>query len=183
MTEQKAFIPKSSDNNIQVPGMALRSNAGLPTHKKKAIFFIDANNWYPNVKRYYNPSEIDIIKVVKFLSEVKNYEVKEIRFYASIPSIEDGESVYYNHIAYLESLEKQGVHVVRRKLQNLSNKEMNYTHNINDRVRASVNPTNRIIAKRARDSSGRILLYFLEESCKFINLSFNDFKRRLGWRI
>ncbi|MEK6933823.1 MAG: hypothetical protein AABW75_03035 [Nanoarchaeota archaeon] len=29
---QKAFKLRSSINNIQVPGMALRSNAGLPVH-------------------------------------------------------------------------------------------------------------------------------------------------------
>jgi len=28
---QNTFIPKKAMNNIQVPGMALRSNAGLPT--------------------------------------------------------------------------------------------------------------------------------------------------------
>ncbi len=33
------------------------------------------------------------------------------------------------------------------------------TRKLSDRVSASVNPTNRIIAKRARDSSGRIPLY------------------------
>src|SRR3989344_1871366 len=89
-----AFKLKNTTNNIQVPGMALRSNAGLPTHskeKKKAIFFIDANNWYHNIKKYHDPSEIDITKAVKFLSEVKNYQTKEIQFYASVPSIEDGE--------------------------------------------------------------------------------------------
>ncbi len=121
------FIPEKSNNNIQVPGMALRSNAGLPTHsnhKKEAIFFIDANNWYHNVKKYYDPSDIDITKLIKFLSEVKNYKVKEIRFYASVPSIEDGEQIYYNHIAYLDSLRKKGVRVITRKLQRLSNKEI-----------------------------------------------------------
>ena len=40
-----------------------------------------------------------------------------------------------------------------------------------NRVRASVNPTNRIIAKRARDSSGRIPLYNYSNYMKFINLS------------
>lgn len=125
--DQNAFKVENISSNIQVPGMVLRSNAGIPTpqnSKKDAVFFIDANNWYHNVKRYYNPSELDIVKVVKFLSEVKNYQVKEIRFYASVPSIEDGEEVYYNHLAYLESLQKKGVHVITRKLQKLSNKEI-----------------------------------------------------------
>mgnify|MGYP001564166223 CR=1 FL=1 len=40
------------------------------------------------------------------------------------------------------------------------------------RVRASVNPTNRIIAKRARDSSGRVPLYDLLNTLKLINFSY-----------
>lgn len=127
MKNHNTFKVQDTDYNIQVPGMVLRDNAGLPTHKnnkKKAIFFIDANNWYHNVKKYYNPSEIDIIKLVNLLAGIKNFELKEIRFYASVPSIEDGANVYYNHLAYLESLQKNGVNVITRKLQKLSNKEI-----------------------------------------------------------
>src|SRR3989344_3783187 len=91
---------------------------------KKAIFFFDANNWYHNVKKYFNPSEIDIQKLVKFLCDIKEYELVETRWYASIPSISDGEDIYYRHISYLENLEKKGVKVIRRKLQKLSNKEI-----------------------------------------------------------
>ena len=50
---QNAYKTENPINNIQVPGMALRSNAGLPIPldaKKKAIFFVDANNWYHNIK-------------------------------------------------------------------------------------------------------------------------------------
>ncbi len=91
---------------------------------KKAIFFFDANNWYHNVKKYHNPSEIDIKKLVDFFCRVKDYECLEIRWYASVPSISDGENMYYNHMSYLESLEKKGVRVITRKLQKLSNHEI-----------------------------------------------------------
>ncbi len=91
---------------------------------KKAIFFFDANNWYHNVKRYYDPSEIDVLKLVDLLCKVKDYERVEIRWYASVPSIDDGEDIYYRHISYLDNLEKKGVKVIRRKLQKLSNKEI-----------------------------------------------------------
>jgi uncharacterized LabA/DUF88 family protein len=91
---------------------------------KKAIVFVDANNWYHNVKRYFEPSEIDITKLADFLCSVKKYELIEIRWYASIPSISDGEKIYYKHMSFLERLEKQGVNVIRRKLQKLSNKEI-----------------------------------------------------------
>jgi len=91
---------------------------------KKAIFFFDANNWYHNVKKYHNPSGIDIQKLVNHLCKVKDYELVEIRWYASIPSISDGSDMYYRHISYLESLRKKGIIVITRKLQKLSNKEI-----------------------------------------------------------
>ena len=91
---------------------------------KKAIIFVDANNWYHNIKKYYDPSNIDITKLANFLCEVKNYDLVEIRWYASIPSISDGEDIYYRHISYLDNLEKKGIKVIKRKLQKLSNKEI-----------------------------------------------------------
>jgi len=91
---------------------------------KKAIFFFDANNWYHNVKGYHNPSEIDIQKLVNHFCKIKNYELIEIRWYASVPSIDDGSNIYYRHISYLESLRKKGINVITRKLQKLSNKEI-----------------------------------------------------------
>jgi uncharacterized LabA/DUF88 family protein len=108
-------------------------NAGFPIHffsellgvvVKKAIIFVDANNWYHNIKKYYDPSSVDITKLAKFLCEVKKYELVEIRWYASVPSISDGTEMYYHHMAFLESLEKKGVKVITRKLQKLSNKEI-----------------------------------------------------------
>jgi len=91
---------------------------------KKTIVFFDANNWYHNVKKYYNPSEIDIQKLANHLCKVKDYELVEIRWYASVPSLSDGSDIYYRHISYLESLRKKGVKVITRKLQKLSNKEI-----------------------------------------------------------
>jgi len=91
---------------------------------KRAIFFVDANNWYHNVKKLFNPSHIDITKLAKFLCQVKKYDLLEIRWYASTPSIADGESMYYKHMAFLEALKKEGIKVVTRKLQRLSNKEV-----------------------------------------------------------
>jgi hypothetical protein len=74
---------------------------------KKAIVFVDANNWYHNVKKFFEPSEIDIAKVGKFLTDIKNYELAQIRWYASTPSIADGERMYYRHMAFLQHLEKK----------------------------------------------------------------------------
>ncbi len=74
---------------------------------KKAIFFFDANNWYHNIKRDHNPSEIDIQKLVNFLCKLKGYELVEIRWYASVPSISDGENIYYKHLSYKKKKEKK----------------------------------------------------------------------------
>ncbi len=91
---------------------------------KKAVVFVDANNWYHNVKKLFEPSEIDIVKVAEFLSKSKGYQLAQIRWYASTPSITDGERMYYKHMAFLQHLEKKGIKVITRKLQRLSNEEV-----------------------------------------------------------
>lgn len=91
---------------------------------KKAIIFVDGNNWYHNVKKYYNPSEIDIIKIADFIKSIKKYSIEEIRWYVSIPSIEDGEKMYFQHLAFLDHLKNKGVKVITRKLQRLSNNQI-----------------------------------------------------------
>src|SRR3989344_2683207 len=91
--------------------------------KKKAIFFIDANNWYHNVKNIVKPGWIDIRKVVELISKEKNLSIVDIIWYASVPSIKDGDVMYYQHMSFLSKLEKQGIRVVTRKLQRLSNQE------------------------------------------------------------
>lgn len=90
---------------------------------KRAIVFVDANNWYHNVKKFFEPGDVDIIKVANFLCEVKGFKLQETRWYASIPSIADGAPMYYRHMNFLEHLQKDGVKVITRKLQRLSNKE------------------------------------------------------------
>jgi len=91
---------------------------------KKAIIFIDANNWYHNVKGWFKPSDIDIKKVAGFIAKEKKVQIAEIRWYVSMPSIEDNELVYKRQRSFLGYLEKQGVKIVTRKLQRLSNKEI-----------------------------------------------------------
>ncbi len=91
---------------------------------KKAMVFVDANNWYHNVKKYFEPGKVDIMKVSKFLCEVKGYDLIEVRWYASVPSIADGEDMYYKHMSFLQDLEKKGVKIITRKLQRLSNEEI-----------------------------------------------------------
>lgn len=91
---------------------------------KKAIVFIDANNWYHNVKHWFKPSDIDIKKVVNLISKEKDLDVLEIRWYASMPNRQDNELVYKRQRAFLGNLQKQGVKIITRKLQRLSTKEI-----------------------------------------------------------
>jgi uncharacterized LabA/DUF88 family protein len=91
---------------------------------KKAIIFVDANNWYHILKKWFRPSDIDIVKVVNLICSKFDYNLKEIRWYTSVPSIKDGEIMYYKHLSFLSFLEKKGVKIIKRKLQTISQKEL-----------------------------------------------------------
>ena len=91
---------------------------------KKSIIFVDANNWYHNLKNYFTPGEIDISRLKEFISKEKNLEIIEIRGYASMPNRKDNELIYKRQRAFLGGLEKRGVKIVTRKLQKLSTKEI-----------------------------------------------------------
>ncbi len=91
---------------------------------KDAIVFVDANNWYHNVKKIFRPSKISIKKISELICHNLKFNLKEVRWYASIPDIADGEEVYYDHMRFLSSLEKEGIKVITRKLQRLSAKEI-----------------------------------------------------------
>lgn len=90
---------------------------------KRAIVFIDANNWYHNLKKFFEPGNVDIKKIANLLCSNNKYSLTQIRWYASTPSIADGEKMYYKHMAFLQHLEKNGVKVITRKLQRFSNEE------------------------------------------------------------
>jgi uncharacterized LabA/DUF88 family protein len=91
---------------------------------KKAIIFIDANNWYHNVKHFIVPSRVSIIKLAEFISKKKNLEIIEIRWYTSMPNRKDNELIYKKQRSFLGYLQKQGIKIITRKLQKLSNKEL-----------------------------------------------------------
>jgi uncharacterized LabA/DUF88 family protein len=91
---------------------------------KEAIVFVDANNWYHNVKLLFRPSKISIVKVSNLICRNLKLKLKEIRWYASIPDIADGEKDYYDHMNFLALIEKEGVKLITRKLQRLSAKEI-----------------------------------------------------------
>ena len=91
---------------------------------RKAILFIDANNWYHNLKNWFKPSSIDIKKLSEFISKKMSINITEIRWYTSMPDISDNPLIYKNQRAFLGNLEKQGVKIITRKLQKLSTKEI-----------------------------------------------------------
>ena len=91
---------------------------------KKAIVFVDANNWYHNVKYWFKPSNVDITKLSNLIYHKKNIDVLEIRWYVSMPSLKDDQLTYKMQRAFLGHLQKKGVKIITRKLQRLSTKEL-----------------------------------------------------------
>lgn len=91
---------------------------------EKAILFIDANNWYHNVKNWFTPSDIDIIKIKELIEKEKNLKIIDIRWYTSMPNRQDNELIYKRQRSFLGHLQKQDVKIITRKLQKLSTKEL-----------------------------------------------------------
>jgi len=92
---------------------------------KNAIVFIDGNNWYHNAKSWFSkPSDIDFWKLSKFICDYFKLNLLDIFYYNSVPSISDGETIYYRHMQFLSDLGKQRIHVITRKLQRNSTKEI-----------------------------------------------------------
>ncbi len=89
--------------------------------KKKAIVFVDGNNWYHNVKKVIRkPRDIKIPKVAEMICKHFDLELVGIKYYNSIPNIESGEDNYYKHMVFLTGLKKQGVNVKTRKLKRVN---------------------------------------------------------------
>ncbi len=88
--------------------------------KKRAIVFIDGNNWYHNVKSVVKkPRLINFKKLAEMIAERFDLDLKEIRYYNSTPDIGLGEEIYYKHMMFLAKLKKQGIIVKTRKLKKI----------------------------------------------------------------
>jgi len=88
------------------------------TKKKKAIIFIDGNNWYHNAKiMFKKPRVVNLEKLSRMICDNFNLEIVEIRYYNSIPDIELGEENYYKHMVFLAGLKKKGIVVNTRRLK------------------------------------------------------------------
>lgn len=88
--------------------------------KKKAIMFVDGNNWYHNVKSIIEkPRGIDFKKMARMIAKHFDLEILGIRYYNSVPDIEFSEDVYYKHMVYLASLKQKGLDVNTAKLKKM----------------------------------------------------------------
>ena len=86
--------------------------------KKRAIVFVDGNNWYHNVKSVVNkPRSLDFQKLSNLIAEHFDLDIREIRYYNSTPDIGLGEENYYKHMVFLAGLKKKGLEVNTNKLK------------------------------------------------------------------
>jgi len=92
--------------------------------KRRAIVFIDGNNWYHNSKKFINLGNIDFRKLANFICSHFNFDLSGIRYYNSIPDISDDKEVYHKHMKFLEGLKKQGITVRTRKLKKIKKKNV-----------------------------------------------------------
>ena len=72
-----------------------------------AILFIDGNNLYHNLKQMnIKPGYLDFQKLVDNIGQYFNKEIKEVRYYNSIPSLKYGKEIYFSHLKFIKELRK-----------------------------------------------------------------------------
>lgn len=101
-------------------------NAGFLYSDMEAVIFIDGNNFYHNLKQIkIKPSNLDFEKLVNIISNHFNCELKEVRYYNSMPTIRDGKDIYFSHLKFIDDLRKiPKFKIFTRKLQVHSTKEL-----------------------------------------------------------
>jgi|TARA_B100001971_G_scaffold159061_1_gene148908 uncharacterized LabA/DUF88 family protein len=88
--------------------------------KKRAIVFVDGNNWYHNLKATIGkPRIIELKKLSQMIGEHFDLDIVGIKYYNSVPDIGLGDIVYYKHMVFLDRLKKQGIKVQTRKLKKI----------------------------------------------------------------
>ena len=85
---------------------------------KRAIVFVDGNNWYHNVKKVIGkPRGLDFFKVGGIVCRRFGLELIGVWYYNAVPDIDLGEENYYKHMVFLAGLKKKGVRVNACKLK------------------------------------------------------------------
>lgn len=88
--------------------------------KRNAIIFVDGSNFYHNSKSIIEkPGNLDFQKIGKLISTKYDLDLKQIRYYNSIPDISDGAEVYHKHMEFLDRLKKENILVKTRKLKKI----------------------------------------------------------------
>ncbi len=83
--------------------------------KRRAIVFIDGNNWYHNCKKVIkNPSDVDLMEISKLIISRFDLDLVEVRYYNSVPNVFD--KVYAKHKFFLDGLKEKGIKVFVREL-------------------------------------------------------------------
>ena len=72
------MLPSSED----MPGFLFTYSGGFLM--KRAIIFIDANNWYHNLKKCFIPSDIDISKVANLISKENKFDILKLKLQTRI---------------------------------------------------------------------------------------------------
>jgi len=92
----------------------------------EAIILIDGNNLYHNlIEMGIKPSHLDFQKLVSYICEHYNFELKKVIYYNSMPDLKDGKLLYYSHLKFIDRLRKLPKFEVKtRKLQVHSTKEL-----------------------------------------------------------
>ena len=91
---------------------------------RKAMVFIDGNNFYHGAKSLIeNPNDIDFVALANLIGKEKKFSPTEIRWYNSLPRLEDDVHAYRKRMQYIESLRAQGILVNTRYLLRCSNQE------------------------------------------------------------
>ncbi|MBU2100247.1 NYN domain-containing protein [Candidatus Micrarchaeota archaeon] len=94
--------------------------------KKKAIGFIDGNNFYHNAKKQNILfSKVDFSKIMKFICEERNLEYTGFYYYNSVPKLDEDKEAYYNQMAYFDKVRKMdnNLGVITKKLRYKSAKD------------------------------------------------------------
>ena len=95
--------------------------------KRKAIVFIDGNNWYHNLKSMIGkPKRVNLEKLSKLICNKFNFDLIDIRYYNSIPDIEVGEEKYYKHMVFLDGIKRGGIKVNTRRLKTIKNGDIKF---------------------------------------------------------
>jgi len=104
----------------------LQGEFDMSEQKPRAIVFIDGNNFYHNTKILgLEPKFIDFHKLSKLLTKQFNCNLVRSIYYNSVPSIKDGEQMYYNHQKFLSEIRAlPNFEAKTRKLQRHSNQEI-----------------------------------------------------------